>query len=369
MRPPLPIGTYGEINTRRLPTGKWVARAYYRDDTGKRRDITARGKNKAAATRALKTKISEHQQAGFTGDTWLRDFAQAWLTDYKKTVSEGSATVFERTVKNYITPAGNIRLREITVPWLDARITAAIESKGKLGGPAAAARLRTAYKMILTEAVRQGALRENPGMHTRAVPQKKRKPKALTADQLRKLRKNVHAYYQANPHKPEAAWAPGIIDFMAGTGVRPGEAIALTWEALNLPEAQATIKATMVMHDGQPTYREGTKTGNDRIVLLPEWLVKSLEGRERTHELVFASRTGGIISHSALGDSFKRSVGEEFREYSPKILRATVATLIEREQGLEAAALQLGHETTMTTRGSYVERRGISDARDVLDSL
>ena len=123
MRPPLPLGVHGEINTRKKENGKWVARTYYRDDTGKRRDITATGKTKAAATLALKEKIATYQpieQA--TADMRLRDFTDRWYQEYKKTVSENTARISENIIRNNISPIGEIRLREITVSWVEKQL-------------------------------------------------------------------------------------------------------------------------------------------------------------------------------------------------------------------------------------------------------
>ncbi|WP_415854367.1 hypothetical protein [Sinomonas sp. G460-2] len=53
------IGTYGEITTRRRPSGLVEARTRYRDWDGVARLVQASAASAAAATRALKAKCAE----------------------------------------------------------------------------------------------------------------------------------------------------------------------------------------------------------------------------------------------------------------------------------------------------------------------
>lgn len=371
MRPPLPLNTLGEINTRKKENGKWVARAYYRDDTGKRRDMTATGKTKAAATLALKEKAATYQpieQA--TADMTLSAFTERWYTEYKKTVSENTARISENIIRNSISPIGEIRLREITVSWVEKQLTRAQEQRNGKGGISTAMRLRTMLKMILDEAVRLDALPTNPAAASKPIRRPKTAPKALSVEQVHRLRQNIREYYATHPSRYKAAqWLPDLIDFLAGTGCRVGEAISLRWEDIDFSTGTVTIRSTAITNNGASKYQAYTKTKNNRAILLPGWLVDVLASRPRTSEYVFPSSTGGMVKYGNLKENFAQARGAEFEGCTPKILRATVATIIERELGAEAAALQLGHDDVKTTRTSYIERRGVSDARGVLGSL
>lgn len=372
MRPPLPLGAHGEINTRKKENNKWVARTYYRDDTGKRRDITATGKTKAAATFALKEKIATYQpieQA--TADMRLRDFTDRWYQEYRKGVSENTARISEGIIRNNISPIGEIRLREITVSWVESQLTKAQEERDGKGGVSTAMRLRTMLKMILDEAVRIDALLTNPAASSKPIRRPKSAPKALTVEQIKQLREIIRRFYAEHPSRYKTAtWLPDLIDFLAGTGSRVGEAISLRWEDIDFSTAQCTIRSTAITNNGASKYQAYTKTKNNRIILLPGWLVEVLLARPHTSEYVFPSSTGGMVKYGNLRENYAAATrGTVFEGATPKILRASVATMIERAAGVEAAALQLGHEDVQTTRRSYVERLGVSDARSVLDSL
>ncbi|SDM94768.1 hypothetical protein SAMN05216368_10338 [Cryobacterium flavum] len=54
----LTIGTFGDINTRQTPTGRYEARTRYRDWDGHARLVQASGTTANAAERALKAKLA-----------------------------------------------------------------------------------------------------------------------------------------------------------------------------------------------------------------------------------------------------------------------------------------------------------------------
>ena len=62
-RPPLPVGTWGSISTRVERTDakgkpvRYLSKANFRDHDGRVRDVTAFGKTKTAAERALLKKL------------------------------------------------------------------------------------------------------------------------------------------------------------------------------------------------------------------------------------------------------------------------------------------------------------------------
>ena len=58
-RPRLPIGTFGEITTRRIAQGRVEARTRYRDWDGKTRIVQATADTERAAERASKVQLSE----------------------------------------------------------------------------------------------------------------------------------------------------------------------------------------------------------------------------------------------------------------------------------------------------------------------
>lgn len=171
-RPPLPIGSYGEIWTRQLDNG-WVAMAKFRDFDGVTRPVERRGRSKAAAIRALKAALSERgkrrARAEINPDSKFEDVARKWLTTVEERVDAGdrSPTTLDqyRSVLNkHVIPAfAGLRIgREVTVPVLEAFLQGTRTSKG-LG---VAKTARSVLSGVMGHAVRNQALDQNPVRET-----------------------------------------------------------------------------------------------------------------------------------------------------------------------------------------------------------
>src|SRR5680860_445780 len=85
-RPRLTIGTFGEITTRLMPSGRYEARTRYRDWDGQARQVQSSGGTAKAAERALKGRLAERflQQptdTTLTPDSLFKDLVTYWLED------------------------------------------------------------------------------------------------------------------------------------------------------------------------------------------------------------------------------------------------------------------------------------------------
>ena len=88
-RPPLPLGTHGEIRTYRLGQKKWRARTLYRDYDGKVRAVERVGPSKAGATTNLREALRDRARTAVgdeitasakvkvVGELWLRELGES----------------------------------------------------------------------------------------------------------------------------------------------------------------------------------------------------------------------------------------------------------------------------------------------------
>ena len=126
-RPRLTIGTYGEITTRRRPSGRIEARARYRDWDGATRLVQASGDTTAAATHVLKAKCVDRNliapSAGsLTADSRFPDLVAYWLEDIEleDRLSTATRQLYERDMRTLVLPAfKDLTLREIGVARCD----------------------------------------------------------------------------------------------------------------------------------------------------------------------------------------------------------------------------------------------------------
>src|ERR671920_1194632 len=82
-RPPLPVGTFGQIHFLRLDKHRVAARTYFRDLDGRRRLVTRYGQTRAQAERRPREALRD-RSTGATppvpADSRLSDMAALWPT-------------------------------------------------------------------------------------------------------------------------------------------------------------------------------------------------------------------------------------------------------------------------------------------------
>ena len=171
-RPPLPVGTLGQIHFLRLDKHRVAARTYFRDVDGRRRLVTRYGQTRAQAERRLREALRDRgtgTTAPVPAHSRLRAMAALWVADVDG--SDRAPLAPERLYRfvtdSYVLPAlGELRLREVTVPALD-RLLASVHGAHS---PAAARSTRSVLSGILALAVRHGLLVTNPVRETPGPP-------------------------------------------------------------------------------------------------------------------------------------------------------------------------------------------------------
>ncbi len=81
-RPPLPIGTYGNITTHPVAGGGYCAVTRFRDHDGVTRKVKRTGPTAAIAKNRLREDLRDrarHPGTGFGGDSRFRVVAEAWI--------------------------------------------------------------------------------------------------------------------------------------------------------------------------------------------------------------------------------------------------------------------------------------------------
>ena len=220
-------------------------------------------------------------------------------------------------------------------------------------------------------ACRHDAVSRNVVRDTTPVQAVHKPPKALTERQVQTLRGKL-----AGDKKAVAADLPDLVDYMLGTGVRIGEALALKWTDLDLGAAAptTTIAGTVVRVPGRGlVIQDHPKTAAGRRKLMLPAIVVAMLLRRRVDqvdggELVFPSSVGTLREPQNVHRQWRGARARAgFDWITPHSLRRSVATVIGIGD-LQAAANQLGHSATAVTERHYVQRTGQGpDARALLD--
>ncbi|WP_286902184.1 site-specific integrase [Thermocrispum sp.] len=182
--------------------------------------------------------------------------------------------------------------------------------------------------------------------------------RALTLTEVRRLRAGLRQDQRAVDRG-----VPIIVDFMLGTGMRIGETLAVTEDALDLANATVEIRATVVR-----TKREGLflkpkpKTASGwRRVHLPPWLIELLrahEPLENPWNVIFPSQMGKLRDRSNTNSDIRDALDPlGFDWVTTHTFRKTAATLL-NDGGLTVREIadQLGHKRISITQDTYFGR-------------
>ena len=404
-RPPLDVGTYGNITIH--PRGdKYMATARFRDYDGRTRLVAKYGDSEAKAERALKKAMVERQRTtgtDITSDTSIKALADIWWKSFKDTdKASGTKRVYLHSIDNHIKPSlGGLRLRECSTGAVDR----ALKKISARSGPAAAKMTRTVLAGMLGLAMRHDAITVNPVRDTGPISRltKKGRPRALTPAEVDYITDRARADDFAVNHD-----LPDLIDWMLFTGCRIGEACAARRavntegkQILDLDAGTWEVNATVIRETGTGLLIQ-PRTKSDagwRVLALPPTAVEMVRRRDTEarfkppHGVILGSPSGHLrdpsnssgdlrvyldsldceaCGHRGYHIVNKKRVRCAQGPYSwvvPHTFRKTVATRLE-EAGLtpRQVADQLGHSKPSMTQDVYFGRNVVnSEAARVLD--
>jgi integrase len=265
-RPPLPLGTWGTITTKKIRDGGYQALTRFRDHDGNTRRVTATGSSKSAAERAhrgiLGTRTAPAGEL-ITAETRLIDLADLWITglEAEGRIEQTTINEYRRVLDNLVLPSvGGLKLREATTGRLDRLLLALRDQNLNRQRKA-----KVVLGAMLDLAVRHDAIPTNPARGTSRVHRGKQETKALRVEDLIEIRAAVRRWVNADRPGPMASGdMADIIDLMLATGCRIGEILALRWSDLDLDADLPilTVSGTIKTETGKGTYRKPTpKTG------------------------------------------------------------------------------------------------------------
>lgn len=232
--------------------------------------------------------------------------------------------------------------------------------------PLAPQTVRYAHAILsaaLEQAVRWEMILSNPARHVELPRRRSREMRALSPGEAAAFRKAIEGT------RFEALWL-----LLLGTGLRPGEALALRWTDLDLAGARATIQRTLPRRRARDelVFEDPKTVRSRRVVPLPPTVVKALrqhrkaqaehrlllgDGYRADLDLVFATETGEPVNYRNLvRRHFKPALESAGLPASvrPYDLRHSFASLaMAAGAHVKAISDRLGHSSAKMTLDVY----------------
>jgi integrase len=375
-RPPLPIGTFGRIKLAREGPHKWRATCQFRDLDGQVRKVSRWEETKTKAEHKLREAIRDRQRHGtdITSDTRVPEVYAQWLAEFQALTKQGhrSATSLDtytnRWNKLLVARLKGLRICELT----PGRVDRILRDLTATHSASTARTCRAILSGLCGLAVRHGALTHNPVREARPIERPKRKPspRVLTVPEA------LHIFELLDTDEIAIRQdLPDITRYLAGTGNRTGETLAIRWETINLTDKIAYVQGNVVRIKGHGlTINPGKTTLATRPIPLTDWLVDLLTDRRTrmaTLEGTTADKLTGWVfpnTHGGLREAANlRRAWRAFRDrhhlgnwFTPYTLRRTVATLLTDKLPAREVSDLLGHSKISQTTDTYVARQAPS---------
>lgn len=351
----------------------WIARTSLTDETGRRRNIKRRAKNKRDAEQKLATllrqidedgaKVADQKTFNSLADYYEEHYLKKaeYISGHKVSGLRDVARPkdFLRHFRNFF---GNKKVREITyrdlLKYREKRFRIHTQYK-RQRTVASWNREAAVLRRVLNIACQQGLLSKNPfncGDSLINVSAERRREKILTIEEELKLLAACDSHPYRKPLKP-------LLIFLLDTGCRKSEALRLRWESVCLSSRVITIEGLT------------TKTLKTRRIIMTDRLLKELvmlqdEPQDTKREFVFGMRDNVRKSFaSACGlAGIKRGGIDGLTLHS---MRHTAATrLVKGSLSIHMVGRILGHTQPQTTyRYLSADLETASEAAAILNTF
>ncbi|NGN84814.1 tyrosine-type recombinase/integrase [Arthrobacter silviterrae] len=338
---------------------------------GKPRMYQMTGPTGAQAEAALLAKLNDMLPPTddvISPDMVISELAKFWWLEFEDLGrAANTRRRYREIIDTYILPGvGNLTIREANDSTLD-KFLKGVRTKH---GNATAKMSKTLLSGMMSLATRHGAAPANPLREVARIPTGTKEVRALTIDEVAKLRHDVYRWQQPTGrqnglHEKDIL---DVVDIMLATGARIGEALAIRWSDVDLAAEKptVTIQGTIIDVRGKNGLRiqDHPKSANSRQrYFLPLFAVEMLRRRQadpvrqNALDLVFPSSTLTIRDPNGFRKQWREArKAAGFDWVTPHTFRKSVGTILANTQGMAAATAQLGHSSELITRKHYVQK-------------
>lgn len=362
-RPRLPLGTLGNISVTEYPkgSGRYRALAHYRRSNGTLGQIERTSKSAIKARMAVQAAFEKNGEnnAAISPDMRMSRLADLFIEEKTQRRAPGTVQTYQNAIDAHIKPGlGELSIREAGSAQ---RLNDFITRIAKDNGHGAAKNCRSVLSGMMALAVRNGALERNPVREVERI-EKPGKPgsKPIPPEKLGEF---LHAI-EHDERMIRSGYAD-VFRLMAGTGMRMGEQLGVTWDAIDFDKSMIHVVQQAKYLDGQgAVLQRFTKThASRRCITVPKFVMDILRERRALDipsdlGLVFVNANGGVVDPNNVERALRERRDDlGFPGVTSHSLRKCVATMLD-EAGMSArdAADYLGHSKASMTQDVYMQR-------------
>ncbi len=212
------------------------------------------------------------------------DFAREWLDSYALNVKTSSVRIRRHQISLMCELLGQLPLRSITPKIYQSALDSLTKSGFATNTISGA---HTAARMMFKRALEFQVMREDPSRfarpprrQSRSIQQIEKVPAYLEKDQLQ--------LFLTAAHKDGLAGDYALFMLLAYTGMRIGEALALTWQDLDFEESTVSISKTLYTPDNRAENYEllSPKTmAGYRVIDIPGEVIAALRSWRKEYAL------------------------------------------------------------------------------------
>lgn len=355
--------------TKKNGTKSWMFKTYLGIDpvTGKKRATTKRGfSSKGEAEIALIRCLNDVNTNGFNHNkiNSYYELYTLWLETYENSVKPSTLLKTQRLFKNHILPAfGNMKLTDITIVYCQQVLNDWVKKLVR------AKTVMNYTGLPLKYAVKMDLLSKNPAQFV-TMPAKNAHPNDKPDNYYDK---NELAVFFRALNSGTNEQAKVFFRLLAYSGLRRGEALALTWDDVSFTRSTIEINKTL-SRDSSGVVIQTPKTTNgyrtlvldsETMLILKKWQVQQLERqlffgfniKGKPKQLLFANtRNNSFIST----DKPRVWLQQVYKHYSTLKhitvhgFRHTHASLyLESGASIKDLQMRLGHSDIRTTMDVY----------------